>query len=274
MSPDGLGVPERGPSPRPAFEDAWRARFEEFASLCDDDAGIAGWTASGLQVRFRQFLRVWQQSSHGETWLDAGCGAGTYTRFLAGEGIEVVGLDYSLPSVVKAKARDDGRCTWAVADVTRLPFRGETFDGVLCFGVMQALAESGPAIEALVAQVRPGGELWIDALNGICVANALQRFSRWLRGKPAHLRYESPWRMRRLLKQRGLVDIELHWIPIFPRQLRPFQRLLDNAVMRAGLRHVPGLGAVLSHSCMLIGVVPLPASATLPVAAPNAIPCR
>ena len=63
-----------GPAPRPDFEDAWRRRFEEFATLRDDDAGIAGWSVSGLDVRFRHFVRAWQGSHLGKTWLDAGCG--------------------------------------------------------------------------------------------------------------------------------------------------------------------------------------------------------
>ena len=33
------------------FEQAWRSRFEEFASLRDDDAGIAGWSSAGLDAR-------------------------------------------------------------------------------------------------------------------------------------------------------------------------------------------------------------------------------
>ena len=37
----------------PSFESKWRERFEEFAELRDDDAGIAGWSPSGLETRFR-----------------------------------------------------------------------------------------------------------------------------------------------------------------------------------------------------------------------------
>lgn len=48
----------------------------------------------------------------GALWLDIGCGAGTYTRMLASEGLRVIGIDYSLPSLVKAcKRTDDPRST-------------------------------------------------------------------------------------------------------------------------------------------------------------------
>lgn len=242
------------PSGRPSFEDAWRKRFEEFATLRDDDAGIAGWSSSGLDVRFRHFLRAWEVRTHGKFWLDAGCGAGTYTRYLASQGAEVVGLDYCLPAAVKAKARDTWNCRWAVADVTRLPLKPAGFDGVLCFGVMQALTDSAPAVRELVAQVGEGGEVWLDALNGICVANALQRISRWMRGKPMHLRYESPRRMKRLMEGAGLVNVRIHWIPIMPARLKAFQPLVESPLAGALLRHVPGLGLLFSHSCMLYGM--------------------
>ena len=250
-------MPEPDLPKRPGFESAWRARFEEFASLRDDDAGIAGWSSSGLEVRFRHFLRVWRQSEHGHLWLDAGCGAGTYARFLTGQGAEVLGLDYSLPTVVKARARDDGRCAWAVADVTQLPLPPGRFDGVVCFGVTQALADSAPAVRELAAQIRSGGELWIDVLNRNCVANALQRLSRWLRGKPAHLRYESPRRVRELMRQSGMQDVRIHWIPIVPGRLGFLQGIAETRVLGSIVRMVPGLGDLLSHSCMLTGRKPV-----------------
>lgn len=235
------------------FEKRWRERFEEFATLRDDDAGIAGWSASGLAVRFRHFLRAWQNSGQGKSWLDAGCGAGTYSRYLASLGLNVVGLDYCLPAAAKARARDTWNCRWAVADVTRLPLRPGGFDGVICFGVIQALARSEPAVRELVAQLKDGGEIWVDALNGLCVVNVLQRLSRRLRGKPVHLRYESPRRMRRLMEDAGLVKLRIHWIPIMPARLKAFQPVAESALVTALLRNVPWLGALLSHSFMLTG---------------------
>jgi 2-polyprenyl-3-methyl-5-hydroxy-6-metoxy-1,4-benzoquinol methylase len=247
-------MPDPESSPRSKFENAWRRRFAEFATLRDDDAGIAGWSSSGLDARFRHFLGVWQATEHRKRWLDVGCGAGTYSRYLASQGADVVGMDYCLPAVLKAKVRDTEGCRWAVADVTHLPLRPGTFDGVLCFGVMQALADSGPAVRELVAQVSEGGEVWIDALNGACVANTLQRLLRWLRGKPRHLRYESVWRMKQVMEQAGLVDVRAYWIPILPARLSALQPVVEGVFATALLKYVPGLGALLSHSCMLIGV--------------------
>lgn len=88
-----------------AFEAASRTRFEEFASIRDDDAGIAGWSAAGLDARVRRFTGLWRPGAAGKRWLDAGCGAGTYTRHLFEHGDDVVGVDYSLPATRKARMR-------------------------------------------------------------------------------------------------------------------------------------------------------------------------
>lgn len=249
-------MPNESPLKRPAFEDAWRKRFEEFATIRDDDAGIAGWSLRGLEARMRAFLRAWNQPRHGALWLDAGCGAGTYARHLASQGLRVVGLDYSPVTASKAKARDTANCMWGVADVTRLPLRPGSFDGVLCFGVMQALSESGPAITELTKQLQPGGELWLDALNANCVANLSLRVARWLRGKPRHLRYESPYRLKRLMEKAGLAEVRIHWIPIMPSRLQWLQPLFETALVRGLIDTVPGLGLIVSHSCLLVGKKP------------------
>ena len=90
--------------PRSTFEEIWRKRFTERGRVYDDDAAIAGWTESGLEVRLRHFQRVWRGDTAGARWLDVGCGAGSYTRYLASQGVAPVGVDYSLPSLQKARA--------------------------------------------------------------------------------------------------------------------------------------------------------------------------
>jgi SAM-dependent methyltransferase len=241
------------PAPDPGFEEAWRTRFERFAEWREDDAGIAGWSPSGLDARVRRFLRLWTPVGH--RWLDVGCGAGTYTRILLEHGLEPVGVDYSLPTLHKAALRNQG-VTFTLADVRRLPFRPGQFDGVLCFGVTQALGESGPAVRELAAQVKPGGELWIDALNGWCVARTYDWLRRRLRGSAEHLRYESPRQLERALEACGFVDVQRHWMPIVPPRARALQRLVESRPVGAALRLVPVLGLLLSHAFIVRGHKP------------------
>lgn len=230
------------------FEATWRRRFERFAAQSEDDAGIAGWTNSGLEARTRRFLQLWQGRIPGERWLDAGCGAGTYCRHLCEHGIAVTGTDYSFLTLTKARQRLGDQVPLVLADVRKLPFREAMFDGVLCFGVLQALSESSSTLRELARQLRPGGTLWVDGLNQYCLAHAADVLHRRVRARRLHLRYESPRRIKRLLLANKLGDVEIHWLPILPARLNRFQRWLESDPARWMLRWVPFLGLLVSHS--------------------------
>lgn len=238
------------------FEARWRERFQSFASGADDDAGIAGWSTTGLETRLRNFAHLWHGTPAGALWLDAGCGAGTYTRFLARNGAFPLGLDYSLPTVLKAQARDVAGCVWGVADVTHLPVKAGSFHGVLCFGVTQALANAAPVVHELVSAAQPGGEVWIDGLNVWCLPHLLEKYLRRLRGKPQHERYESPECLRRLMREAGLLDVRLHWLPILPGRFQRFQWLLEINLARWFFRFVPLPGRLFSHAFVVHGRKP------------------
>jgi SAM-dependent methyltransferase len=231
----------------PRFEDQWRTRFEEFAELRDDDAGIAGWTTTGLDARVRRFLGLWKPGEAG-TWLDAGCGAGTYIRLLLRHGHQVVGTDYSLPTLRKAVARGLDGVAFTVADVRRLPFGPEQFDGILCLGVTQALEATAPAVTELARLLKPGGQLWIDALNGWCLVHAFGALRRKVLGDAERLRYESPHRVKKLCRDAGLVDVRLHWMPIMPSRSYSLQRVIEASPVSVTMEYIPVLGALASHA--------------------------
>lgn len=247
---------ERTPVP---FEQRWRRRFVERGALMDDDADIAGWTRTGLATRVRQFSRLWQDSpgALGGEWLDVGCGAGTYTRLLHDQGYTVLGLDYSAPSLQKARARSPAEIGWAAADIHHLPLRAERVQGVLCFGVVQALDDSAHAMGELARVIRPGGEVWIDALNARCLPTRLSEWRRRRRGGSPHLRYESSKRFCHIAREAGLEVVALEWLLILPGRLQRFQRLLEIRLMRWLLRRLPWLGELFSHSFILRARRPL-----------------
>ena len=133
------------------FKEQWRQRFEYFASRYDDDAGIAGWSDTGLKTRLRFFLKAWNADSSRNFWLDVGCGAGTYSKILLKARKKVLALDYSYPTLIKAreKVETSQDIQWILADATNLPLKKEAVDGVLALGVSQALPDS----EDLVAEL-------------------------------------------------------------------------------------------------------------------------
>ena len=238
---------------QPDFECQWRRRFAERGSRLDDDAGIAGWTPSGLRTRVRQFRLHWEAEEDRPAgyWLDVGCGSGVYSRLLQRAGHRVAGLDYSVPSLGKAGQRSPAGIAWVAADARRLPVRDGVVDGALCFGVMQALAGPEAALAELRRVVRPGGEVWVDALNARCGPTAIAEWRRRWAGRPPHLRYDTPSAFRAAARRAGLEPVAWHWMPILPSRLQRFQGLLESPACRWLLQAVPPLGALLSHSFIL-----------------------
>ena len=237
------------------FEETWRRRFRRFADRRDDDAGIAGWSPTGLVSRVRQFLALWKREGRQGRWLDAGCGAATYSRLLDEAGLEVVGTDYSELSLDKAAQRSPQSIMWFAGDVRTLAVRDNSFDGALCFGVTQALSDSAGVISELVRVVRPGGEIWIDGLNGNFILHRLRDAGRRLAGKPTYLRYETRRQLNAVFHDLGIRDVSVHWLPIVPAGLGVVQNWLESRGAVFLLRRLPWLGEIFSHSLILVARV-------------------
>jgi SAM-dependent methyltransferase len=94
--------------------------------------------------------------------LDLGCGTGTNCIYLARHGWEVVGVDFSVLAICRArrKARRAGvDCQFYRGDATDLSFLVDPFDLVLDIGCLHSLPlEDWERYAAEVARlVRPGG---------------------------------------------------------------------------------------------------------------------
>jgi len=166
----------------------------------------------------------------------------------------VLGIDYSFPTVAKAKTRGGQEISFCVADATALPVRSGSFDGALSLGVTQALSSSERLAGALAQSVRPGGQVWVDGLNAWCFVHLLSEARRTARGRPRHLRYETPGAIKRLLRAHGFAGLRVFWLPIVPARLQWLQRLIETRPVRILLRALPPLGALLSHSFIVCGV--------------------
>ncbi|MFC7485817.1 class I SAM-dependent methyltransferase [Knoellia sp. CPCC 206453] len=99
--------------------------------------------------------------------LDAGCGAGRMSRYLADRGCSVQGVDLSAGMVEMAR-RDHPDLDFAVASLTDLPFPDDTFAGVLLwYSAIHTPPHGQPQIFAEVARVlRPGGHVLVGLQSG------------------------------------------------------------------------------------------------------------
>ncbi len=95
--------------------------------------------------------------------LDAGCGNGRYSRFLlrrADADAVLTAFDLSSRMLKRARARlKSPRVSHVVADLTRLPYAGGTFDAVVCGWVLEHLPDPGPGLRELARVMAPGGKL-------------------------------------------------------------------------------------------------------------------
>ena len=98
-----------------------------------------------------------------ELILEAGSGAGRFTRILAEAGAEVVTFDYST-AIDANKANNDtfSNITFLQCDIFDMPFKEGAFERVFCHGVLQHTPDPEQAFYRLSDKVKPGGTISID----------------------------------------------------------------------------------------------------------------
>jgi SAM-dependent methyltransferase len=106
--------------------------------------------------------------------LEAGSGAGRFTEILLKSGAALDSFVYS--AAVDANAINNGAqpFTLVQADIRAMPFEPNSYDFVVCLGVLQHTPDTEESIAKLWEMVRPGGRLVIDHY----------RWNLWLRLPP------------------------------------------------------------------------------------------
>jgi SAM-dependent methyltransferase len=95
--------------------------------------------------------------------LDAACGNGRYSKFLlrqADPDAVLTAFDLSPAMLRRARAHlKSDRFSFAVADLTRLPYANDSFDAVVCGWVLEHLPDPRSGLSELARLLRPGGKL-------------------------------------------------------------------------------------------------------------------
>jgi len=82
---------------------------------------------------------VFKNFPRGGKILDLGCGAGRHLKFLAENGFETYGVDYSQNGLKASEillSQHSLKAELSLASADDLPFEDEFFDGVLCYGIL------------------------------------------------------------------------------------------------------------------------------------------
>ena len=115
------------------------------------------------EKRLLEFLGSHLQELKGKNVLEVGCGAGRFTEILLKYGAHVHATDLS--NAVEANYKNfQGREHYQVAqaDLYGIPYPFESFDLVLCIGVVQHTRDPHESISTLYKYVKPGGVLAYD----------------------------------------------------------------------------------------------------------------
>jgi SAM-dependent methyltransferase len=128
---------------------------------------------TGLPISRDRFFATtsWPVNLQGERVLEAGCGAGRFTEVLLSTGADIYSFDYS--DAVTANYSNNGanpKLHLFQGDIFDVPFPRESFDKVMCLGVLQHTPDPERALKSLAAFVRPGGQLVVDMYRAGIVA--------------------------------------------------------------------------------------------------------
>jgi 2-polyprenyl-3-methyl-5-hydroxy-6-metoxy-1,4-benzoquinol methylase len=112
-------------------------------------------------------------------WLDAGCGSGLFSRMLANDGHDVVGVDASDKMI--STAIDNSPAGLAVFEridtIENLPFENKSFDGAICFSVLEYLKDPSTALCEMARVIKKDGSLVLSIPHSF----SLIRFGQKLR---------------------------------------------------------------------------------------------
>ena len=149
----------------------WRRIYDR------NDESITQYYHHFMNKRKEAVLAALDRFSQGDALkvLDAGCGPGSLTEEIAKRGHKTTGLDYSLDMVAQASCTAESAGTKCASfiqgDLDSLPFQDNSFDAVVCVGVLQYLPDDRISIAELGRVLRPGGIAIITLPNIFRISN-------------------------------------------------------------------------------------------------------
>ncbi len=100
--------------------------------------------------------------------LDAACGTGRHTSYLAARGHRVIGVDSSPDMLRRARARVP-QADFRLGDLHSLPLPDNHVDLVVCALALTHIADLRPPITEFVRVLRPGGHLVISDAHHLLI---------------------------------------------------------------------------------------------------------
>jgi SAM-dependent methyltransferase len=160
-----LTEPETSRASRTYWDAAAEEYLEEHGDFLGDDKFV--WCPEGVDEAAAQLLGP----VRGKRVLEVGCGAAQCSRWLAGQGANVVAFDISVEQLRIGRQLDRrtgvGVRTVA-ADTVAIPFKNKAFD-IVCsaFGALPFVADAEAALSEIARTLKAGGLLVFSVTHPI-----------------------------------------------------------------------------------------------------------
>jgi ubiquinone/menaquinone biosynthesis C-methylase UbiE len=151
------------------------------------------------------------RSQQGERILDAGCGTGVFTLDVLGAGAQVVGLELSLPMLLRAGRKLEGHLFHMVrGDMRKLPFADNAFDKTVSVTAIEFIVDATATIGELFRVTKPGGCIVVSTLNSLSPW-AARRKAKEGHSVFEHALFRSPDELLNLSPVNGVVKTAIHF---------------------------------------------------------------
>lgn len=178
--------------------------------------------------------------------LDIGCGSGIMVRELLDRKYDVVAADISKDMLVATKKtvtghpRENHVTLYTQEDIEAMSFPSNTFDVVICTGVIEYLQSDEKAITEIARVLKTGGVAFISSQNktgpNYFFELALRIIPRTLHHKLLTLRQHhnhTPWKLSKELRTAGLKQKDIAYHHFYPLPI-PLDRLSKRFCVWAG----------------------------------------
>ncbi len=149
----------------------------------------------------------------GERILDAGCGTGVFTLDVLAARAQVVGLELSLPMLLRAGRKLEGHLFHMVrGDMRKLPFDDNAFDKTVSVTAIEFIVDATTAIGELFRVTNSGGCIVVSTLNSLSPW-AARRKAKTKEGHSVfeHALFRSPDELLNLSPVEGMVKTAIHF---------------------------------------------------------------
>jgi ubiquinone/menaquinone biosynthesis C-methylase UbiE len=190
----------------------WDKKWEKFKNEKRSYANLDPVTRAIIKIMMRHI------PTDVKTILETGCGTGRICFALARAfpNAQITGTDISNDSIdLCLKGRSEKKIDntdFKLMDINKLGFSDAHFDITLCEGVLQHIPSDISGLKEMVRVTKPGGVVFSSVINLKCLPHTAYKTIKGKRYEHYPERSYTHRSLKRLFKEAGLKNIEIHGV--------------------------------------------------------------